>query len=206
MLTGWAVAIAAILASLWALGGAPRTVGAQVDLAALRQQFFDAVNAGDLDAAVAFFTEDSVLDGLPPCDVHPCVGREAIRAVFEGFVADNTQFTSISVEVSANTVIGRIEVTTDLLQLGGIERILAKDTSEWTGDKVSSMVVELDRTDQQTAAVFGPPGLFGPPVAGTGGFLAEDSSGIPGWWYALVAAGALLMIVGFARLRRARSP
>ena len=39
------------------------------------------------------------------------------------------------------------------------------------------------------------------PAAGSGGFLTEDRSGIPIWWYPLAAGGALLVIGGLASLR-----
>ena len=41
------------------------------------------------------------------------------------------------------------------------------------------------------------------PAAGTGG-LASEGGGIPTWWYALVAAGALLVLGGLATLASAR--
>jgi len=44
-----------------------------------------------------------------------------------------------------------------------------------------------------------------PPPTGSGGFLAQDASGVATWWYALAAGGALLVIVGLAGLAKARS-
>jgi type VI protein secretion system component VasF len=43
------------------------------------------------------------------------------------------------------------------------------------------------------------------PAAGSGGLLTEQGSGVPTWWYALVAGGALLVLVGLAGLSMTRS-
>lgn len=56
----------------------------------------------------------------------------------------------------------------------------------------------------EEAPVIAPPPVVAPPAAGSGGLLAEDGSGIPNWWYALAAGGALLVMVALAGLAKAR--
>ena len=46
------------------------------------QRFCDAVATGDLDAVVAFFTDDAVYHNIP---LDPVVGPAAIRATLESF-------------------------------------------------------------------------------------------------------------------------
>jgi len=43
------------------------------------------------------------------------------------------------------------------------------------------------------------------PAAGSGGLLTEQGSGVPVWWYALAAGGALLLMAGLAGLGMART-
>jgi sugar lactone lactonase YvrE len=43
------------------------------------------------------------------------------------------------------------------------------------------------------------------PAAGSGGLLTEQGGGVPSWWYALMATGAVLFLSGLAGLARARS-
>jgi 3-oxoadipate enol-lactonase len=42
------------------------------------------------------------------------------------------------------------------------------------------------------------------PAAGSGGLLTEQGDGVPMWWYALMAGGASLVLVGLAGVRCAR--
>ena len=72
LLTGWAVALVGLLASVGAVAGTAKPASAQVDLVEIFQQHIDARNAGDVDAALALLTEDAVVQGA--------VGKEAIRA------------------------------------------------------------------------------------------------------------------------------
>jgi limonene-1,2-epoxide hydrolase len=46
--------------------------------------FCDTVNKGDLDALVAFFSDDAVYHNIP---LDPIVGRDAIRETLAGFLA-----------------------------------------------------------------------------------------------------------------------
>lgn len=213
MLTGWAVAIVAVLAGAWVLGGGPRAASAQVDLVDIYQQHFDARNAGDLDGAMALLTEDAVFEGSLGCPASaPCVGTEAIRAELESFLTHNAQVTISSAEVTDDTVTSQWELTSDCTRAAGMERIPGSGTAQFAGDKFSSFVAENDLTaitsDQLAAYVACVDALAQPdemPAAGSGGLLGEGGNGVPAWWYALAAAGGLLTIVGFARLRRTRS-
>ena len=77
----------------------------QVDRVALVQQWFEARNQGDADAAMAMLTADAVLAHGPCPLATPCVG-EANRA----FIASGTQHTVLTMQESGSAVVGRIGV------------------------------------------------------------------------------------------------
>jgi sugar lactone lactonase YvrE len=69
-----------------------------------------------------------------------------------------------------------------------------------TGDK-ANVVYRIEAAEE--APVMAPARQL--PAAGSGGLLAEQDSGVPTWWYALMATGALLFVGGLAALAKARS-
>lgn len=213
MLTGCTVAVVTIVVGAWTLGAGPRAASAQVDLVDIYQQHFDARNAGDLDGAMALLTEDAVFEGSVGCSASaPCVGTEAIRAELESFSAQNAQVTISSAELTDDTVTSQWELTSDCTQAAGMERFTGSATVQFAGDKISSFVAENDLTvitnEQLAAYVSCVEALAQPdemPAAGSGGFLMQNGSEIPTWWYAVAAVGALLVLGGLAvqmRMRR----
>jgi len=176
----------------------------QVDPVTLGQQWLDALNAGNLDAAMAFFTDDAVFQGSRGCLAAPCVGTAAVRAEFATFVADHLRVTVISSQVSGNTVTGKVEAASDTIRAAGVERIVLSYTVEWRGDKIASNRLVLDASDAQTATLLA--SLAAMPSTGTGGSISGGS--VTGW---VLAAGALLAVgllatmtggLAFARRRR----
>ena len=170
------------------------------DLEAIYRQWIDAFNAGDVAGALELLTDDAVREPAGPCALNPCVGKEAIKGVFEHLVAENPSFTITSIEVSDNILTARLEVISPIILSAGVERIIRLDTVEFTGDKMSSISSFPDLTDEQTV-VFQksqmPPGQLpptgGPPSAGDGGFA---------WSYILIAAGVLAVLGGGALITR----
>ena len=176
----------------------------QVDPVTLGQQWLDALNAGNLDAAMAFMTDDAVWEGTGGCLDAPCVGTAAVRAEFATFVADHLRVTVISSQVSGNTVTGKVEAASDTIRAAGVERIVLSYTVEWRGDKIASNRLVLDASDAQTATLLA--SLAAMPSTGTGGSVSGGS--VTGWALAaaaLAAVGLLATMTGglaFARRRR----
>ena len=180
-----------------ALAGAAVTCGSQFDLAGLGRQELEAINAGDVDRAMALFTENAVLQGTPGCST-PCVGKQAIRLELENLVADDTHSTVVEVDVSGNTLTRRLETTSDSIRESQVDRIIVEETLEFTGDKISSITQRPVLADAQTstfvASLAAPPLPAQLPATGIAGAAAQDASSPP--WYQLAIFGSLLILGG----------
>jgi limonene-1,2-epoxide hydrolase len=68
------------------------------------QRFCDAIATGDLDAVVAFFTDDAVYHNIP---LDPVVGPAAIRTTLESFTGavDSLEFRMLNISESGSTVL-----------------------------------------------------------------------------------------------------
>jgi hypothetical protein len=92
--------------------------GAKPDQVAL--DLAEALNAGDLEAALALFAEDAVVTSVNP---EPYSGKAAIQAWLEGMIADDFQLTPEIVEVVENTVIESDSMSMDSMSFYGIETL-----------------------------------------------------------------------------------
>ena len=142
--------VAVLLIAAAAAGGAI----ARADPVVVQQQLQDALARGDVQAAVALFTDDAVIDtesGL--CARAPCVGKVAIQKDFERYVADKSRrVTSLGTYVSGNVLVTRFEARSALIEKAGVDRIILWGIREMKGDKIASSRCCLpDRTDSQTA-------------------------------------------------------
>jgi hypothetical protein len=99
-------------------------------------QLAEAVNAQDLDAALALFAEDAVVDSASP---EPFTGKEEIQGWLEGMFADNLKLSIEIVEVKGDTVVEKDRLTMDSLFPLGISSL--EGTSEITvrGGKISAI-------------------------------------------------------------------
>lgn len=68
------------------------------------QAFCDSWSKGDLDAIVAYFTDDAVYHNIP---IAPVTGRDAIRGTIAGFTAgvDTVEFRVGNIAASGNIVL-----------------------------------------------------------------------------------------------------
>ena len=142
--------IAVLLIAAAGAGGAI----ARADPVVVQQQLLDALARGDVQAAVALFTDDAVIDtesGL--CAKAPCVGKVAIQKDFERYVADKSRrVKSLGTYVSGNILVTRFEAHSALIEKAGVDRIILWGIREMRGDKIASSRCCLpDRTDSQTA-------------------------------------------------------
>ena len=142
--------VAVLLIAAAGAGGAI----ARADPVAVQQQLLDALARGDVQAAVALFTNDAVIDtesGL--CARAPCVGKVAIQKDFERYVADKSRrVTTLGTYVSGNILVTRFEARSALIEKAGVHRIILWGIREMKGDKIASSRCCLpDRTDSETA-------------------------------------------------------
>lgn len=111
------------------------------------RQFHDTLNAGEVAAALAFFTDDGVLEaGMT-------FSGPALQKNFETQVSQNRQVDIISTEVSGNTLTASVEVRSKKITACGAERKVGTETATFSGDKISRLVFEDDPSDPQTATV-----------------------------------------------------
>jgi limonene-1,2-epoxide hydrolase len=66
-------------------------------------RFCAAWSAGDLDAIMAFFTDDAVYHNIP---IAPVTGRDMIRTTIQGFIGgvDKVEFRVLNIAASGNVV------------------------------------------------------------------------------------------------------
>jgi hypothetical protein len=136
------------------LVGASAGVLAQEDPVAVQKQLLEALTRGDVAAALALFTDDSVIDaesGL--CAKAPCVGKAAIQKDLERYVADKSRrVTPINTYATGNVLVTRFEARSATIQKAGVERIILWGIREMRGGKIASTRCCLpERTDPQTA-------------------------------------------------------
>lgn len=142
------------LAAALLLSGVAAASAAEADPADVQQQLYTALARGDVDGAVALFTDDAVIDtesGL--CARAPCVGKAAIHKDFERYVTDKSRRTTVlNSYVSGNVLVTRFEARSATIQKAGVERIILWGIREMRGDRIASSRCCLpDRTDAQTA-------------------------------------------------------
>ena len=179
-----------------ACGVIPAMVAQETDLAAIFGQYADAVNQGDVDAALALFTEDATWVRGGRCPPGACVGQAAIRVELEVEVASDHRIDIIDTQVTGSTLTARAEFQTDRTREAGVERIILAYTVEFQGDKISLLRAMPDLTDPQTAAFVGSMmPMTGAPETGTGPDSASggrDAAPIVLALLATIAGGALL--------------
>jgi hypothetical protein len=91
----------------------------------------DALNAGDVDATMAFFADDAVVKlvpALPPGSPGTYTGAEEIRSWFEELVAGNFEIDVEVVDVDGDTVTTRTSTWMDDTRELGIAPLVATET------------------------------------------------------------------------------
>ena len=185
-----AVGLLTMIAATTAQAQTPTTAQ---DLTAIFRQFTDAVNAGDVDVALATFTEDATWVRGGRCPPGGCTGQAAIRGELEKDVADHHRIDIVDTQVSGSTLTARVELRTDGTRAAGVERIIQMFTVEFRGDKMSALRARPDLTDSQTAA-------FAAPRAPATGFGPQPPAGpaLPlTLTLSLLVAGGLLTTFSF---------
>ena len=144
------------LTLLLALAATSPVALAQVDPAALVEEYIEAADRDDLDAVMALFTDDAVLRALGQrqggslCDDSPCVGKDAIRREHERRRGLH-DLRLVDVQVAGNVVTARVEIRSDRTRASGVERAVHVRVFELRGDKIASLEERVDLGDPQTA-------------------------------------------------------
>jgi hypothetical protein len=104
-----------VLVLLLALPGA--LLAQESDPEALARAVYEAMNAGDVEVALALFADDAVLDlGA----FGKFSGKEELRAAFENEVALNASWEASDFRVEGNTVTFKSRYTSDMMQALGV--------------------------------------------------------------------------------------
>src|SRR5207249_4115034 len=102
----------------------PRAAAQQIDRVGVVQAFFSALGAGDLDGAVATFTEDALYIGGRSCTPpNYCDGRDLIRTQLAGVVGNHIRTTIVSSQLAGSVVFGQYELRDDTTAAAGVDRI-----------------------------------------------------------------------------------
>jgi ketosteroid isomerase-like protein len=128
---------------------------AVINRAAVIQQYFDAVNRTDPEAALAMFAEDAVFIGSRAngsCSQQtPCSGRATIGQQLEANARVRPCFTLREIQVTGAIVTGRYEVRADPYPGLGIERIVNSFIAFVPQDTIGFLANVADVADPQTA-------------------------------------------------------
>lgn len=124
--------------------GALRPSPATAQPASGLRPFTDAVNRGDVAAAVALFAPDGRYAGVLVCAPEPCAGRAAIGEALAFEVADRTHHRLLGG--------GRGELRCDSLAAVA-DRVVYTASGDDGPDGITSLVLELDADDAPSARV-----------------------------------------------------
>lgn len=192
--------LAALLALPWS------GVAAQQDSLTVVQNVLAALNAGNLDAAMALVADNATIRYVPPEYGPPnscCTGKVAIRGAYGALVAGKSQFTPVApLQAAGDTVTGRVRQTGAGIRASGLEFVDADVTFTVRGGLMVAQVVAF--TPETIAAGFR--GLGAPPAGlpntGGGGTAGHGSRGSAPLLIGLLVVGGVILAGGAARRRR----
>ncbi len=124
---------------------------AQDDPAAILQKAVDSIARGDVEAALALYADDAVVEASPVCNRTTCAGKAAIRKRIERMVKGKAKDTITANYPSGNVVTSRVEHRSNRMRQAGVERIIKWAIVEIKGDKIVSQRNLFERSDPQTA-------------------------------------------------------
>lgn len=109
-------------------------------------------NRGDVNAALAFFSEDAVVIRGARCSTEvPCIGHAAIRVLLESEARNRNSLGFLGTPgVSGDLVTGRLEWWAIPIGVAGTQRLHVTFTATFRGDKIARLVQQLDLSDPMT--------------------------------------------------------
>lgn len=132
-----AMAAAMLPASVTLAAGEPEPV----------QRYVGAVNRGDVEAALALFTDDARLVAGPDCtEPSPCIGKAEIRSKFlEPMFAQRLKLVPMRVEASsAESVRVDLALELDEFREMGFDELRGTDEFRLRGGRIASVLFRFD--------------------------------------------------------------
>jgi len=121
----------------------------------------DALNAGDVDTAMALFTDDAVVKlvpAIPPSSPDTYTGAEEIRAWFEELVAMNFEIHIEVLEVEGDTVTTRTSTWVDPTREMGVAPLVATEVYTVQAGKIKGFTWTIsDESLAKIQAAMAPP-------------------------------------------------
>jgi hypothetical protein len=148
--------------------------GSKPDEVAL--ELAEAVNAGDLEGALALFADDAVVTSVSP---EPFTGKAEIQGWLEEMFADNFKLEARIEEVDQNRVTEHDTISMDSMSFYGIDTLTGRSEIYVEGGKISSLNFSFsDETliDLQAAPFVAPEDLIGIWTVGTMMQINDDGT------------------------------
>jgi len=126
----------------------------ETDPAAVVMAIVEPLNAGDIDAAMAFFADDAVVKlvpPIPPDSPDTFTGAEEIRAWFEGLVAMNFEIHIEILQVEGDTVTTRTSSWVDATREMGVAPLVATEVYIVQGGKIKGFTWTI--SDESLTAI-----------------------------------------------------
>jgi len=142
----------------------------------VNEELTKAINAKDLEAALAYYAEDAVVTSVSP---EPFKGKEEIRIWLEGMFADNFYVETEIVDVQDNVVTGVDTMSMDSMKFYGIETLTGYSTATIENGKVTTFNFswsEETLADLQAAPFVAPEDLIGSWSVGTHMKINQDGT------------------------------
>ena len=116
----------------------PTMALAQDDPAAILKKHHAALARGDVDAALAFYADDAVIQGGRGCTgLSPCIGKAAIRKHLEGRLKRKSRKNTLIADYpSGNVLTRRLERRDEQTRKAGVERIIGWSITGVRGGKI----------------------------------------------------------------------
>ncbi|MBI4789708.1 MAG: nuclear transport factor 2 family protein [Chloroflexi bacterium] len=121
------------------------TVVPSPDLASVIKSQVDALNAGNVDAVMAFFADAATQTMQPPPAGQSGVwtGKEQIRGFFSGLIADHFSVELSNVKMAGDKITYTCTFSTDSYKKLGVAPIVAVEDTVFEGGKIKSKTITL---------------------------------------------------------------
>lgn len=164
----------------------------ETDPLAVVAALYEAVNAGDVEAALALYADDAVIymPVPPPNMPDTYTGKDEIRVWVENEVARNVEYVLLGTEVDGTTVVATTSVADDVLRSFGLTSLVQTDEFTIEDGKVTA------RTHAFTEESLATLGAAAAALPETGGL------GLAGMLPLWLGAGGLLIATLGLGLRR----
>ena len=143
--------VAALVAlGLFAVAGIGNGASAAMDLRQVIVGHLDALNRGDVTAAMTYYADDAESVGTASCT--PACKKAGIEADVRRGLAIKPTFTVASLrETQTGMGYGKAEVRSEAFRMCGVSRAVLTFTTILSGEKIYRETVDFDLRDAETA-------------------------------------------------------